>query len=161
MSDEQEMTIDAPEYDGLIADLERAKQNVREKAKTAVGALFKAFFAACPSVTAVRWSQYTPYFNDGEPCEFSTNEPDVCMKAGMNWQKILGEGGDEDEEGDGAEDESDLFQDIYYMKDGPAKATVEALCRSFDDDVFLAAFGDHARIVATPDGFHVTEYSHD
>lgn len=28
-------------------------------------------------VKAITWKQYTPYFNDGEPCEFSVGEPAV------------------------------------------------------------------------------------
>jgi hypothetical protein len=27
-----------------------------------------------PGVEAVKWQQYTPYFNDGEPCEFNVHE---------------------------------------------------------------------------------------
>lgn len=28
-----------------------------------------------PELIKIEWTQYTPYFNDGEPCEFSVNEP--------------------------------------------------------------------------------------
>lgn len=34
----------------------------------------KAFFEACPGVQAIAWTQYTPYFNDGDPCVFSVGE---------------------------------------------------------------------------------------
>lgn len=30
---------------------------------------------ASDAVEAIRWTQYTPYFNDGEACEFSVHEP--------------------------------------------------------------------------------------
>ena len=30
--------------------------------------------AAAPEIAALRWRQYTPYFNDGEPCTFSVND---------------------------------------------------------------------------------------
>jgi hypothetical protein len=29
------------------------------------------------------------------------------------------------------------------------------------EDLFLAAFGDHVRVLLTPDEIHVEEYSHD
>src|SRR6478736_1430716 len=29
---------------------------------------------ALPNVDSLRWRQYTPYFNDGEPCEFDVHE---------------------------------------------------------------------------------------
>lgn len=30
-------------------------------------------------VTGIAWTQYTPYFNDGEPCVFSVGEPYFCF----------------------------------------------------------------------------------
>lgn len=30
---------------------------------------------AVPEVVAVKWDQFTPYFNDGDPCEFGVGEP--------------------------------------------------------------------------------------
>lgn len=30
---------------------------------------------AHPEVTGIAWTQYTPYFNDGDPCVFSVGEP--------------------------------------------------------------------------------------
>ena len=27
-----------------------------------------------PALKAIRWNQYTPYFNDGDPCTFSVGE---------------------------------------------------------------------------------------
>lgn len=45
---------------------------------------------AYPEVEAVRWEQYTPYFNDGDVCEFGVREPRI---------KFVGEdaGGDYDD----------------------------------------------------------------
>lgn len=39
------------------------------------------------------------------------------------------------------------------------KATGHRSAKS--DDIFEVAFGDHAMVIATPTGFHVSEYSHD
>lgn len=153
MSEEIE-TINAPEYDALVAEIETAKQRVRDAARAAAGALFKAFFAAHPTITAVRWTQYTPYFNDGEPCEFSVHNPYACTKTGVAWPQS-----NEDDEPEDEDDE--LFQDEYGLDDGPTKAALVRLGCSFNDEIFLAAFGDHAQVIATPSGFHVTQYDHD
>ena len=32
-----------------------------------------------PEVRAIGWNQYTPYFNDGEPCVFRTGEPIISL----------------------------------------------------------------------------------
>jgi hypothetical protein len=42
--------------------------------------IIKLFFDECPKVQAVVWSQYTPYFNDGDECIFSVNEPCFVTK---------------------------------------------------------------------------------
>lgn len=42
--------------------------------------IIKLFFEECPKVQAVVWSQYTPYFNDGDECIFSVNEPYFITK---------------------------------------------------------------------------------
>lgn len=34
----------------------------------------QSFFEACPEITSIFWTQYTPYFNDGDACEFSVHE---------------------------------------------------------------------------------------
>lgn len=42
--------------------------------------IIKLFFDECPKVQAVVWSQYTPYFNDGDECVFRVNEPCFVTK---------------------------------------------------------------------------------
>lgn len=152
---DEDKVFSTPEYDALLTHVENAKKEVQAKARTAVGALFKAFFAANEGITAIRWTQYTPYFNDGEPCEFSTNEPYACTKKGAKFSQI------DDDEDVHEEEDDDLFQDAYDLRDGPTKEALRSIGRAFDNDIFLAAFGDHAQIIATREGFHVTEYSHD
>lgn len=36
--------------------------------------VFASFFAENPNVGGVQWTQYTPYFNDGDECVFSVND---------------------------------------------------------------------------------------
>ena len=38
------------------------------------GELFKSFFEENPEINSVQWTQYTPYFNDGEECVFGVND---------------------------------------------------------------------------------------
>lgn len=58
----------------LNAQMEAARKEMQEKSTGFVELACKQFFDACPEVEAVTWTQYTPYFNDGETCEFSVNE---------------------------------------------------------------------------------------
>lgn len=43
--------------------------------KQALNNLFKEFVDKTPGVVSICWTQYTPYFNDGDPCTFSVHDP--------------------------------------------------------------------------------------
>lgn len=146
-------TIKCAEYDSLVAGMEAAKEQVRVAGKQAVAALFKAFFEEYPAVKAVGWTQYTPYFNDGEPCVFGVGEPYLTTKSG-DFSEMSSLYDDEDDES------GYCFKSDYYLK-GPLKTAIGRLAASMDNDIFESAFGDHVLVIATPAGFHVNEYNHD
>lgn len=148
----KEPKFSTPEYDALLEHVENAKREVEAKAKSAVGALFKAFFAANPDIGALKWTQYTPYFNDGEPCEFSVNS---------DFDVLLGKYVTPEEDSDDDDDKVNEFIENYELEDKKIEAAISSLGRVVDESIFLSAFGDHAKVIATPEGFHVTEYDHD
>lgn len=66
------------ELEELTKQIEDMKSQYREKAKKVLNeSVFPDFFKKHPEVTAIYWAQYTPYFNDGDPCVFSVGE--VCV----------------------------------------------------------------------------------
>lgn len=126
----------------------------------------------CPGVEAVRWNQYTPYFNDGDACTFSIYSAYVKIK------------GDDEEVGDygnGFRSTYDLYDydpeagDTYETRrkfnqigDFPAKmihdslSEFEGVLESGKHYVVLnEKFGDPAQVTATRDGFEVEFYEHD
>lgn len=135
------------------------------------------------------WTQYTPYFNDGDPCEFGVGEPwfrtvdDVKGKTADS---------DEDDEDDGEDNDSFTLgytrhptlgkQDyewdnprdwenrrkVYGPYEGSHRATFMACSELSDainsgafEDVLLEAFGDHARVKVRASGITVDTYEHD
>jgi hypothetical protein len=135
----------------LKAEYEAAVKAVgREGIQKLLAPVFESF----PNVKAVRWTQYTPYFNDGEPCEFSSNAdyPELCFSADPAGDVVTKEDFDEDFEGSWG-----CRQDAEKQK--AFKAFKEAL--ALPDDVLLAAFGDHAQVTVDRNGVEVEEYSHD
>lgn len=57
-----------------MADAYKAmKDEALAKMKVAFEPAFAHFFKKFPQVTAIVWTQYTPYFNDGDPCEFGVH----------------------------------------------------------------------------------------
>jgi hypothetical protein len=140
------------------AELDKARKELGEKLQGLTKEAFKELFEACPDIEAVRWRQYTPYFNDGDPCVFRLG--DVFMKFV----------GDTDEESGDYEDGFISTWSVKYSEDltdevkkarVAAGAVVSELFRQFDDDAMLASFGDHVMVTATRDGFDVDEYDHD
>lgn len=57
------------------AKIEEMRKAHMKSLQTDFNEIIKLFFEECPKVQAVVWSQYTPYFNDGEECVFSINDP--------------------------------------------------------------------------------------
>jgi hypothetical protein len=116
------------------------------------------------NVEAVRWTQYTPYFNDGEACLFGTGEVTVKLVDGDDTA------GDEE---DGYISTYEMFNDSRLGRyNDPSTvnpgfedlySAVQALTREFEhfEDFLLEAFGDHAQVTATTEGFDVAFYEHD
>lgn len=124
----------------LQAELQRKLKNDGEKL---LKKHFQSYFKRFPDVEAVRWRQYTPYFNDGDPCTFSVHDFSY-LKPG----ETAGYDGDQDGFRSGW-DPKELPE--YMRSDLP----------EIPDEVLLAVFGDHVQVTATPGGFEVEEYSHD
>jgi hypothetical protein len=133
-----------------------------------------------PEVLRFGWTQYTPYFNDGDPCIFGVNEL---------WAVPVGTS-EEDEDEERYHDEVtydkenwgqrpwewdnprdwDNRKKVYFDYVGPAGrepaynaliALNDALQSGEFDDALLNAFGDHAEIVVTADKIIVEQYEHD
>lgn len=155
-------------FDELTALKEAYDTKLSEEGEDALKEVFKELFEKHPRLESVTWVQYTPYFNDGDPCYFSVhdfdasiNEPDVPE-------------GTEDEDADEDEEDEDLYDDDYTYgerlstiakSDDPelqklAEAVGE-LNGEIPEDVLESVFGDHCKVTATRDGFGITEYEHD
>jgi hypothetical protein len=132
----------------------------------------KEFFEKNPAINAVIWTQYTPYFNDGEACLFSVNDPSFTNASGEDLDDInYGE-----YEGDNVN--IWVFEDVkwnvnsYKEKydsiitsggiDIDSCQFLESAIKSSEmEDIMETMFGEHSRIVATREGFDIEEYDHD
>jgi hypothetical protein len=151
-------------------------------------AMFTELFAEAPNLKSFGWTQFTPYFNDGNSCEFGVN---------FDYPYINGSNEDYDEESDisikiydykNLETEEDvrindevaekvgytwykgkrigergLYYDTNY-DEAAAKAVdqIKEVLNSIPEDFFKDLFGDHAKITLHADGsIEVEEYEHD
>lgn len=160
----------------LIEFAEKMKvleDEMRNEGKSALMESFREFFSEFTEVSELRWCQYTPYFNDGDTCEFSVGdivffldpesknlEPDTatCVT-----EKVREEGEDRDDdyrEGDGY-----VFPNS--RKRTPREDSLVNAVRDINktasklEKLFLLAFGDHVKVKANRDRVEVEDYDHD
>lgn len=63
----------------ISEEYDRVKKEAMTKMKDAFTPAFQEFFEKYPQIQYVYWTQYTPYFNDGDPCEFGVNEKSISL----------------------------------------------------------------------------------
>lgn len=147
-----------------------------------------------PNVHSFGWKQYTPYFNDGDVCEFGVSDP---------WIKTVDDAEEEDD--DEYLEIGDLHRTLgnhdYVQRERTPEEIAEytkryttkwnrypfAATHTWDrvdrepkypetmkraeklkriqryeyEYAMKQAFGDHARVTVTKDGFQIDEYDHD
>jgi hypothetical protein len=118
--------------------------------------LLQEFIKSNPEVKQIKWTQYTPYFNDGEACVF-----------GVRGFGFYFDGDDLDDHWGDHEIYGEY--DSKYNADTRAKctkATYEA-CMNLESelhklqDSLQDLFGDHVEVTVTADGVETSEYDHD
>lgn len=130
-----------------------------------------------PTMKAFGWQQYTPYFNDGDPCTFRVNgawfltadDPDVgdvedfyTFELDYTDHPSLGK---LETEWAGSWPNREVVSETYQGPDEEryrrTKALSDAIIGGAFEDVLLEAFGDHAEVKVTASGITVDSYHHD
>ena len=159
---------------------EAEKKKISVRGKELIQDVLKSVFDEDPDLASVGWDQYTPYFNDGDPCVFSVND------VGCAWFKdnvtpeerenmLLPDRYWDDEEGFIVE-ESVGWRDFTLIGSDPQNPDwgLPEKCRKSwntlaefnkflqaNQDLAQDIFGDHVQIRATREGIEVEECSHD
>lgn len=140
------------------------KKQYQAEAQVLFKDLFSEFFEQNSEVRAVGWQQYTPYFNDGEACIFSTTVDYAWATNTENTNDIR--------YGDYVGDDSDTVW-VYDPNYGDfnevaipfsVSAEMQALTKilsKIDDKVYEDLFGDHVQVIVTRDGFDTVEFEHE
>lgn len=114
----------------------RAKMNgLKQEVKTVFLECTKEIFDRFPECQTFSWTQYTPYFMDGDQCYFGVNEVN-CIN------------GDCVDDGEGGEWWDDCVE------------VVQALIDSFEYDELEYMFGE-GEVVVSRDSVKVKEHDHD
>lgn len=142
----------------MVAEQQAIRDRMKKDGRAALREGFKEFFDAHPEAKAIVWTQYTPYFNDGEACTFSVNGFDLKTEA------------EREEYGYGYEESSCAACALRERKKGTLTEAEASLLNDFKEleeacsaleDVLQSVLGDHVLVKATRKGFATTEYDHD
>lgn len=121
----------AEQYSDFKNQVQELREKLKETGEKFLVENFKNTFKKYPQLLSIRWTAYTPWFNDGEPCTFSSHH---------DWADLEFKDGNHNEE---CEEEIKAFLD------------------QFDDELMLDLFGDHVEIEVTSEGISINEYEHD
>lgn len=161
-------------FDKLLEEQEELRRKFQATAQELFKETTKEFFDSNPAITAVVWTQYTPYFNDGDTCEFGVNSPTFTNAPdpeNVSWGSYDG-----DEEGvfavenisyvmnsdrDYYKNEQEAIKKAGVIDVDSCEAFQRMICSSAMEDVMEAMFGNHVKVIATRDGFDIQDYDHD
>lgn len=128
-------------------------------------------------IIGVTWHQFTPYFNDGESCEFSVHDfypvfylPDEIKDFALDDETLYyilenpSRAVDEELKWF-SEDERAVAK--YFLDKFPTNAwyfafeKVTNLLESIPEDIMRNVFGDHVHITILADSYDIEEFNHD
>jgi hypothetical protein len=170
------MSVLKEKFDNLLIEQEKLRKQFQDTAQELFKETTKAFFDGNPGVKAVIWSQYTPYWNDGDECTFSVNDPVFTNATGDQLDDITYEEYEGEDEGIWVSESWGFTSTSDWAKEKKNEISAKSddiidfgSCVSFAkmiqsdamEDVMLAMFGNHVRIIVTRDGFDIQDYDHD
>ena len=125
----------------MKAALEQANAIVKEAFLEASNEVFNKY----PNIESFSWTQYTPYFNDGDECTFSaqTEYPQLTFTDGTEIDINYGEG--------------DADAEVVAKE----IAAVKTFLAQFDESDYEEMFGDHVRVVVSRKGAKIEGFNHD
>lgn len=172
--------------DELKAELDAAKAAYKKKAGELLIQVYADFFEAAPMINQIYWTQYTPYFNDGDPCVFGVC--DIYFNI-LPTEDRSYEGGSHQGEWDRGyynvasnleyyrenQDIDDAEEIVAFLKSINADSAMEEKCDAArssitafinsNEDLMESTYGDHVEVVVTKKDGKITvevgEYDHD
>lgn len=143
--------------DVMQRKIQRLKSELATEVQDVMKVMFKEFFEDNPRMKMISWSQYTPYFNDGDACYFSYNS---LTWHSCEFEDDTGEVVEQDELGGYVRSKHKWWSTDEGKKAVKSAKQLDTFLNKFEDEL-ETAFGDHCKVYARADGFTVEEYDHD
>jgi hypothetical protein len=145
----------------------KIKKEIKEMSSDIFEDFQSYIFDKYPKLESFGWTQYTPYFNDGESCMFYANTDYLTINGenadGSEWfcPITITNNGTWNRElriYEGREEEKNLNYDQNMVD---ACGEIGNFLSNFDDDFYLSRFGDHAEITVTKSEIEISDYDHE
>lgn len=147
--------------DTFIQEYYDFQNSFRQKAQEKLKQVFSEFWEENPAINVIVWTQYAPYFNDGNPCEFNVHD---LLFSNASEQDDIDQINEWEYDG---ENESIWCECEYGVKktEGVNAESVKILTKFMHSDAMEDAleimFGSNNKIVATRAGFISEDYEHE
>lgn len=165
------------DVENMQAEMQKVQLQFRTALTEKFNELVRGFFPVAPNIKAVGWTQYTPYFNDGEECVFGVGDVWICSTDDADELSEVSYGCyDGDGEVTAMEASAYLSTHAWHAEERAAfnegltpeqvqqqRTAVKTFAQIVDcnSDLMKAMFGDHVKVVITKDGVEVEEFDHD
>lgn len=176
------------EINKLEQEIKDIRKNMEEKSKALFNEKITEFFTAYPEIGAIGWNQYTPYFNDGDTCEFGRGDiyfvdaeqededwlDDIGNDCHMEDLKFSYKTPSEPGNYAYANKHQPYWAETIkkyndYIALGPSRKkdvceaceALKSILETIPEDIYYDMFGDHAFVLITKNGVKVEEFKHD
>jgi len=127
-----------------MKQLRKMQEQFRKDGRALFKEVCASLFEANPKLESFGWQQYTPYFNDGDPCVFSVYA-DYPAINGYDYNHDKGE-----------------LTGVTEEEAEELRKLVGSFLNEVPNDIMESMFGDHVSVTVHRDGSVDTEeYSHD
>lgn len=129
------------------------KDFMTEKGNHIFTEIFKEIFEKYPDIDSFSWTQYTPYFNDGDECIFSINSVDTING--------YDEYNDEDEQQGVGKNYFEYVNDKRDPENVRTINDIDHIIQAIPAELLRNMFGDHCRVVVKRSGISTETYDHE
>lgn len=173
--------------DEIQKQIDKLEKQAHKESSKLISKGFKTIFKKYPELKSFSWTQYTPYFNDGDECVFSAHtdyisingseQDESCYELRQfldtlhNPKKEINRLKKKIEEYAANKYSYDFLEDeIERIEKGSIEETrnklamledISQILSSIDDDCYKSIFGDHVRVTVTKDGWSTESYEHE
>lgn len=158
----------------MLKNIEKLRAQLQAAEKSAAKEIMKElkdFVKNNPLIEGFKWNQYTPHFNDGEPCVFGVNGPYIKFDESihkvdpdddyMSGYIDAGDYGNLDDKFFESKEDILNTEEINELKKSAYNAVELFGHLSSMETELQTMFGDGVEVIVTKDGVEVQDYDHD